>query len=69
VLTSFITIFALSVIPASQIAVFNNLSPIIAIVGGVLILDETLHTYQIIGGILVILGVAMTQIFKRTEKS
>jgi drug/metabolite transporter (DMT)-like permease len=69
VLTSFLTVFALSVIPASQIAVFNNLSPIIAIVGGVLILDETLHTYQIIGGILVVLGVAMTQIFKRTKKS
>jgi len=69
VLTSFITVFALSVIPASQIAVFNNLSPIIAILGGVLVLNETLHTYQIIGGIFVVLGVAMTQIFKGTKKS
>jgi len=69
VLTSFLTVFALSVLPASQIAVFNNLSPIITIGGGVLILDETLHTYQIIGGILVILGVAMTQVFKTTKKS
>ncbi len=64
VLTSFLTNFALSKIPASQIAVFNNLSPIITIIGGVIILGETLQHYQIIGGILVIIGVSITQISK-----
>lgn len=68
VVTSFLTNYALSKIPASQIAVFNNLSPIITIIGGVVILGETLHSYQIIGGILVILGVIMTQLFN-TKKS
>jgi drug/metabolite transporter (DMT)-like permease len=63
VVTSFLTNFALSKISVSQIAVFNNLSPIIAILGGILILDETLHNYQIIGGVLVITGVVMTQVF------
>lgn len=68
VVTSFLTNFALSKIPASQIAVFNNLSPIITIIGGVVILGETLHYYQILGGILVILGVIMTQTLKGNKK-
>ena len=63
VVTSFLTNFALSKISVSQVAVFNNLSPIITILSGILILDETLHNYQIIGGVLVITGVVMTQIF------
>ncbi|MCX7547720.1 DMT family transporter [Xanthomarina sp. F1114] len=67
VVTSFLTNFALSKIPASQIAVFNNLSPIITILGGVVFLGETLHHYQIIGGILVILGVFMTQMSNRKK--
>src|SRR5699024_935999 len=61
--TSFLTNYALSKISVSQIAVFNNLGPIIAIIGGVLILGEVLYYYQIIGGILVIAGVIMAQIF------
>ncbi len=67
VLTSFLTNYALSKIPASQIAVFNNLSPIIAIIGGVLILDETLHSYHIIGGVLVIAGIALAQISNKNK--
>lgn len=63
-LTSFLTNFALTQIPASQIAVFNNLSPVIAIAGGILILGETLFAYHIIGGLLVLAGVAMTVFFK-----
>ncbi len=63
-LTAFLTNFALRQIPASQIAVFNNLSPLIAIAGGVLILGERLFAYHIIGGFLVLAGVAMTVFFK-----
>ncbi len=63
-LTAFLTNFALTQIPASQIAVFNNLSPVIAIAGGILILGETLFAYHIIGGLLVLAGVAMTVFFK-----
>lgn len=64
-LTAFLTNFALTQIPASQIAVFNNLSPVIAIVSGILILGETLYAYHIIGGLLVLAGVAMTVFFKK----
>ncbi len=67
-LTAFLTNFALRQIPASQIGVFNNLSPVIAIASGVLILDETLFAYHIIGGFLVLAGVAMTVFFKYNNK-
>ena len=67
-LTAFLTNYALTQIPASQIAVFNNLSPVIAIAGGVLILGETLFAYHIIGGLLVLAGVAMTVFFKHNKK-
>ncbi len=65
VITSFLTIYALSKISTSQVAVFNNLSPIITIIGGIVLLEEILHNYQIIGGALVILGVVITQVFKK----
>lgn len=63
-ITAFFTNFALIQIPASQIAVFNNLSPLISVAGGILILGETLFAYHIVGGVLVLAGVVMTIIFK-----
>ena len=65
--TAFLTNFALTHIPASQIAVFNNVSPLVSIAGGIIILNETLFTYHIIGGVLVLTGVAMTVIFNKKK--
>ena len=62
--TSFLSNFALSAIPASQVAIFNNLSPIIAILGGVLLLGEKLCSFHIVGGLLVLVGVAGTLFFR-----
>ncbi|MDD2563582.1 MAG: DMT family transporter [Salinivirgaceae bacterium] len=67
-ITSFLTNFALTQVPASQIGVFNNLSPLVSIAGGVFILGETLFEYHIIGGLLVLIGVVMTVFFKSKSK-
>lgn len=67
-LTSFLSNFALQIIPAYQISIFNNLNPIIAVVGGVIFLKEKLYSYHIIGGILVLMGVMLTLIFKPKPK-
>ncbi len=67
--TAFLTNFALTHVLASQIAVFNNLSPLIAVAAGVFILDETLFTYHIIGGLMVLSGVAMTVFFKTGDRN
>lgn len=64
-LTSFLTNRALAVIPASQVSIFTNLSPVIAVFSGVLFLDETLHFYHIIGGIMVLIGIIGVNVMKK----
>lgn len=68
VLSSFVTSLlsnhALTVIPASQVAVFNNLSPIISIIAGVVLLGERLYLHHIVGGVIVLIGVVGTITFK-----
>lgn len=65
--TSFLTTNALTVIPASHVAIFNNLSPVIAVFGGVLFLDETLYLYHIIGGVMVLSGIVCVSLFSRSH--
>lgn len=60
-LTSFLTNSALTVIPASQVSIFNNFGPVIAVFAGVLFLNETLYLYHIIGGIMVLIGIIGVQ--------
>ncbi|MEA4916440.1 DMT family transporter [Proteiniphilum sp.] len=64
-LTSFLTNSALTVIPASQVSAFNNFSPVIAIFSGVLFLNESLHLYHIIGGIMVLIGIIGVNVLKK----
>ncbi|WP_294081370.1 DMT family transporter [Proteiniphilum sp. UBA5384] len=64
-LTSFLTNNALKVIPASQVSIFNNFSPVIAVFAGVLFLNETLHLYHIIGGIMVLVGIIGVNLLKK----
>ncbi len=64
-LTAFLTNYALSQIPASHISVFNNLSPLVTILAGVIILGDRLYHFHIIGGILVLVGVVMTVFLKK----
>lgn len=62
--TSVFNNYALVYIPASQVAVINNLTPLISIMGGIMILDEQLHLFHFIGAAMVILGVLGTTFFQ-----
>ncbi len=64
-LTSFLTNSALTVIPASQVSIFNNFSPVIAVFSGILFLGETLHAYHIIGGVMVLAGIIGVNVWKK----
>ncbi len=64
-LTSFLTNTALVVIPASRVSIFNNLSPVITVFAGVLVLGETLRGYHLIGGLMVLLGIIGVNALKR----
>ncbi|MCE4564582.1 DMT family transporter [Maribellus sp. CM-23] len=65
VVTSFLTNYALTFVPTSSVSIYNNLNPIIAIIGGVVFLSEHLYTHQLIGGFGVIAGVGMVLLFKK----
>ena len=69
VVTSFLTNYALTFVPTSSVSIYNNLNPIIAIVGGVIFLSEHLYMHQLIGGLGVISGVVMVLFFKNKVMS
>ena len=53
--------WALHFIDAAQVAVFNNVQPVIAAFFGWLLLSEPISTTFVIGGVLVIAGVLVTE--------
>lgn len=55
--SSLLSNYALSKIEASKISVFANLTPVIATLAGVFILNETLKSYHIIGMLVTLVGV------------
>ncbi len=61
--------FAISKIGAGEAAIFLNLAPFFSLVGSVLFLNETFKFIQLIGFILIVLGVLLgTELFVRKPK-
>lgn len=63
--TSFLSNYILSKIKASQMSVFSNLSTVVSIIAGVVILDEQIFWYDIIGSCFIIFGVIGTNFFNK----
>ncbi|TNF06740.1 MAG: EamA/RhaT family transporter [Bacillota bacterium] len=61
----FLVNFALSRVPAHVSSIYANLSTIVAIVAGALILNEKLYYYHFLGGFMIITGVYGTVRFNR----
>lgn len=62
--------FALARLESSRMTVFNNLSMVVTVVAGVLILGEALHWYHIAGALIIVAGIYGTNKFRnRTPKS
>lgn len=53
----FLVNFALSKVPAHVSSIYANLSTIVAILAGAIILNEKLYFYHLIGSLMIILGV------------
>jgi drug/metabolite transporter (DMT)-like permease len=66
-LTSFLSNYILSKIKASQMSVFSNLSTIVSIIAGAIFLKESIHWFDIVGSIFIILGVIGTNIFEKDQ--
>lgn len=63
--SSMLTNYALAHIEASKMSVFANLGTLISIIAGAVILKENIFYYDILGAILIILGVLGTNYKKR----
>ena len=61
----FLINFTLSRIEASKSSVFANLSTIVSIIAGVVLLHENFKLYHLIGSILILLGVWGTNYFTK----
>lgn len=63
----FLVNFALSQAPAHITSIYSNLSTIVAIIAGALLLNETLSYYHYIGSAMIIIGVYGTVRFRRYQ--
>lgn len=62
--TSLLSNFILSKIPASQMSVFSNMSTVVSIIAGGVILNEKIYAFHIVGSAFIIIGVIGTNLFK-----
>lgn len=60
--------YMLSKIPASNSSVFSNLTTVVSIIAGVFVRHETFHWYQLVGSIIIILGVWGTSRYKSKQE-
>lgn len=60
--------YALSKIEASKMSVFTNLSTIVSIAAGAIVLGEPVTTHHLIGSALIIAGVMGTNRFERSKE-
>ncbi|MCK0473973.1 DMT family transporter [Halalkalibacter sp. APA_J-10(15)] len=55
--TSYLSTYSLSILPAFQMSVFGNLTTVITIGTGIIFLGESFFYYHITGAVLIILGI------------
>lgn len=68
VLAFFFVNYTLSKLPASQSAVFANFATVVSILAGVFIRHEPFYWFQVVGAILIIIGVWGTNYYGKIEK-
>jgi drug/metabolite transporter (DMT)-like permease len=57
VLSSLLSNYSLTKLPASKVSVFNNLATLISIFAGTIVLNEPFYNYHFIGAVLILIGV------------
>ncbi|MGE7908944.1 DMT family transporter [Lysinibacillus xylanilyticus] len=67
--TSLLSVYAVSKLPVIQVSVFNNVTTLITILSGVLILSESFHYYHVIGAVVIIIGVFLVNVKKKPDCS
>jgi drug/metabolite transporter (DMT)-like permease len=63
-LTAFLSNYILSKLTASKMSIFSNLSTVISILAGAIFLKESIHSYHIIGSLMIIIGIVGANFYK-----
>jgi drug/metabolite transporter (DMT)-like permease len=69
IIAYFLMNYTVSKMPATQFSLFANLATVISIIAGAVFLKEQIFIYQIIGSVLIILGVWGVNFFRPANKS
>ncbi|SHI46391.1 Permease of the drug/metabolite transporter (DMT) superfamily [Clostridium cavendishii DSM 21758] len=64
-ITAILNNYSLAKVEASKVGVFSNISTIVSIAAGALILNEEVKYYHIIGSVIIILGIVGTNYFSK----
>ncbi|MBS3947130.1 MAG: DMT family transporter [Dethiobacter sp.] len=64
----FLYLFALKALGAATVTIFINLIPVFGVLGGAVVLNETLLAGQLLGGAVVLLGVSLVTISGKPKK-
>ena len=64
-LTTILWFRAVAIVGASRASLFNNIQPFFAVLFALLLLGETLHPLEIIGGVLIFAGIAVERVWHR----
>ncbi|NKC67717.1 DMT family transporter [Vagococcus fluvialis] len=68
--SAFLSNYAIHHVPASTVGLFSNLSPVIMILSGVIVLNEPIYSYQIIGILVILIPIiGMNVIQKKLVKT
>jgi drug/metabolite transporter (DMT)-like permease len=67
-LTSYLSNFALSRLPASQMSVFSNLATLITVMAGIVFLQEAFHYYHAIGAGMIIAGIIGVNVLAKAKR-
>lgn len=67
-LTSYLLFYALSHLESFKVGIFGSISTVVSIIAGVLILNEQIYLYHIIGSTIIISDVLATNLLKGKEK-
>ncbi|QSZ67393.1 DMT family transporter [Methanofollis aquaemaris] len=67
VATSFLAMYSLKELEAAQVGIIQNLSVVVSVVAGVLVLQETFLSYHAVASVLIIAGVVLANYYADSE--
>jgi len=68
IVTTFLAMYSLRELEAARVGIISNISTVVSILAGVIILHETFMYYHVIGSLMIISGVVLANYSRRTSE-